>query len=155
MRIAITGGPNTGKTTLAGTMADGVTVVHGDDFIGLGWSQSSQALADEMVRPGPWIAEGVQVPRALRKMLEAEPRTKPCDRLIVLGVPHREQSEGQRRMSLGVDTVLREIWPRLMAMGVECFAYSDSDTARIVWEQAHPLTAAERQAQLVAARDIR
>lgn len=119
MRIAITGGPNTGKTTLAGTMADGVTVVHGDDFIGLGWSQASQALADEMAKPGPWVAEGVQVPRALRKMLEAAPRTKPCDRLIVLTTPHVETSDGQRRMSLGVDTVLREIVPQLRGLNVE------------------------------------
>ncbi len=117
MRIAITGGPQTGKTTLAPTL--GAPVIHGDDYIALGWSQSSQALADEMAKPGPWVAEGVQVPRALRKMLEAAPRVKPIDRLIVLGAPHKDQSEGQRRMALGLDTVLAEVLPQLRALGVE------------------------------------
>lgn len=117
MRIAITGGPQTGKTTLAATL--GAPVIHGDDFIELGWSQSSQALAHAMRTPGPWVAEGVQVPRALRKMLEARPDVKPIDRLIVLGTPRKDQSEGQRRMSLGLDTVLAELLPRLRALGVE------------------------------------
>ncbi|MEK9645516.1 MAG: hypothetical protein VW547_08215 [Alphaproteobacteria bacterium] len=116
-RIAITGGPQTGKTTLAATL--GAPVIHGDDFIELGWSQSSQALAHAMRTPGPWVAEGVQVPRALRKMLEARPDVKPIDRLIVLGTPRKDQSEGQRRMSLGLDTVLSELLPRLRSLGVE------------------------------------
>lgn len=116
-RIAITGGPQTGKTTLAATL--GAPVIHGDDFIELGWSQSSQALAHAMRTPGPWVAEGVQVPRALRKMLEARPDVKPIDRLIVLGTPRKEQSEGQRRMALGLDTVLAEVLPQLQGLGVE------------------------------------
>lgn len=116
-RIAITGGPQTGKTTLAATI--GAPVIHGDDFIELGWSQSSQALAHAMRTPGPWVAEGVQVPRALRKMLEARPDVKPIDRLIVLGTPRKEQSEGQRRMALGLDTVLAEVLPQLQGLGVE------------------------------------
>ena len=116
-RIAITGGPQTGKTTLAATL--GAPVIHGDDFIELGWSQSSQALAHAMRTPGPWVAEGVQVPRALRKMLEARPDVKPIDRLIVLGTPRKDQSEGQRRMSLGLDTVLSELLPRLRSLGGE------------------------------------
>lgn len=128
MRIAITGGPQTGKTTLAVDMvADrkdrgidpDAVLIHGDDFIELGWSQSSQALAHAMRTPGPWVAEGVQVPRALRKMLEARPDVKPIDRLIVLGTPRKDQSEGQRRMSLGLDTVLAELLPRLRGLGVE------------------------------------
>jgi adenylate kinase family enzyme len=128
MRIAITGGPQTGKTTLAVDMvADrkdrgidpDAVLIHGDDFIELGWSQSSQALAHAMRTPGPWVAEGVQVPRALRKMLEARPDVKPIDRLIILGTPRKDQSEGQRRMSLGLDTVLAELLPRLRGLGVE------------------------------------
>ena len=81
MRIAITGGPQTGKTTLAATL--GAPVIHGDDFIELGWSQSSQALAHAMRTRGRGFAEGVQVPRALRKMLEARPAReadRPTDR---------------------------------------------------------------------------
>lgn len=117
MRIAITGGPLTGKTTLAPTL--GSPVIHGDDFMHLGWSQSSQALAHAMRDPGPWVAEGVQVPRALRKMLEARPDVKPCDRLIILTTPYTAQGEGQRRMSLGIDTVLAGVLPLLRGLGVE------------------------------------
>ena len=126
MRIAITGGPQTGKTTLAVDMvADrkdrgidpDAVLIHGDDFIELGWSQSSQALAHAMRAPGPWVAEGVQVPRALRKALD-QGAGRPCDRLLVLERPWLELSPGQRAMAKGVDTVLAEILPELRARGV-------------------------------------
>ena len=52
-------------------------------------------------------------------MLEARPDVKPIDRLIVLGTPRKDQSEGQRRMALGLDTVLSELLPRLRSLGVE------------------------------------
>lgn len=121
MRIAITGGPRTGKTTMAGQIhaETGSPVVHGDDYIGLGWSQCSAAVADEMRKPGPWVAEGVQVPRALRKMIDADPTAKPCDRLLILSVPHCETTRGQDVMAKGVAAVLAEVVPPLLALGVE------------------------------------
>ena len=60
-----------------------------------------------------------RISSSLRKMLEAAPRVKPIDRLIVLGTPRKDQSEGQRRMALGLDTVLAEVLPRLRGLGVE------------------------------------
>jgi hypothetical protein len=73
-RIAITGGPRTGKSTLV-QRVDPTTrpVLHGDDYIHLGWSESSQALCDAAnAIYGPVVIEGVQVPRALRKGMRVD-----------------------------------------------------------------------------------
>ena len=120
-RIAITGAPKAGKTPYANRLGAklGVEVVHTDDYIPMGWSEASLHAADVMAKPSTTLTEGVAVPRALRKMLEARPDVKPIDRLIVLGTPRKDQSEGQRRMSLGLDTVLAELLPRLRGLGVE------------------------------------
>ena len=120
-RIAITGAPKAGKTTYADRLANrlGVAVVHTDDYKDMEWSEQSAHAADVMAKPTTVLTEGTTVPRALRKMLEARPDVKPIDRLIVLGTPRKDQSEGQRRMSLGLDTVLAELLPRLRGLGVE------------------------------------
>ena len=120
-RIAITGSPKAGKTRYSERLGAklGVEVVHTDDYIPMGWSEASLHAADVMGKPSTVVTEGVAVPRALRKMLEARPDVKPIDRLIVLGTPRKDQSEGQRRMSLGLDTVLAELLPRLRGLGVE------------------------------------
>lgn len=86
-RIAIVGGPNTGKTTLAGTLGPYLST---DDVKDMGWSESSAEVAtwlqsDDDVLYGPdLIVEGVAVPRALRKYLDAVPDTAPVDLVIVL-----------------------------------------------------------------------
>lgn len=120
MRICITGGPRTGKTTLAASLGAGVPVTNCDDFISMGWSESSAHASVLMVRPGPWIMEGVQIPRALRKFIEAHPGTRPCDRLIILrNEPFVSLTAGQVAMAKGIDTVLAEILPALQRLGVE------------------------------------
>lgn len=120
-RVCITGGPRTGKTTLAQSLAAPTgRVVHCDCFIGMGWSEASEHVAGLMLAPGPFLVEGVQIPRALRKALAARPDAKPCDRLIVLSnEPHEPWTPGQARMAKGVDTVLAEILPALRRLGVE------------------------------------
>ncbi len=142
-RICITGGPRTGKTTLSHGYplfsSVGVAKVHCDDYITHPdivalpererWSAVSQMIADEDLRiPGPWIIEGVQVPRALRKALAARPDTRPCDRLIILrNEPFEPWTKGQASMAKGLETVLNQIQPgdtmslvdKLRALGVE------------------------------------
>jgi hypothetical protein len=70
-RIAIVGGPKTGKTTLAATVSDR-TVLGTDELIGLEWS----ALSAEVVRRGAeldrFVFEGVRVAHALRKGLTVD-----------------------------------------------------------------------------------
>lgn len=109
IRIVITGGPRTGKTTFAGELAVDI-VRHTDDLIHLGWSEASQAASLWLDEPGPWIIEGVAVSRALRKWRDQHPgEPPPVDRVIYLETPHEPLSRGQQSMASGVRTVHDEI----------------------------------------------
>jgi hypothetical protein len=119
MRIAITGGPRTGKTTLAKTAAGTITVRSTDDVKGLGWSEASASAATWFDAQGSICIEGVAVPRALRKWLAAHPTGKPVDEIYVLTVPLAPQTPGQAAMGKGVMTVLAEITPELRRRGVK------------------------------------
>jgi hypothetical protein len=120
-RILITGGPKTGKTTLSAQLhlLMGAQAAHTDDLIPLGWSAASEETALWMAQPGPWIIEGVAVPRALRKWLAANPTGKPADKVIFLGKPWQELSPGQLAMTKGLVTVWKEVVGELVARGVE------------------------------------
>lgn len=113
MRIAITGGPRTGKTALAGPNARST-----DEAMGLGWSEASEHCASWFDDGGPSVVEGVAVPRALRKWL-ATNTGRPCDEVVVLTEPRVARSNGQITMAKGVETVMREIEPELKRRGVK------------------------------------
>ena len=115
MRLVICGGPKTGKTTLGGPDA-----LHTDDLIAThGWSQDSQHIADDWLeRPGPWTIEGVTAVRGLRKWLRANPEGKPCDKALLLTVPHVELTPKQASMAKGIATVWDEIATDLRSRGV-------------------------------------
>lgn len=123
-RIAITGGPRTGKTTLATKMCSdasrtgGSALRHTDglieQFAHLGkdsWSAASQHVVDEwFTQPGPWIVEGVAVSRALRKWRDQHPgEPPPVDRVVYLTTPREPLSKGQEAMAKGVRKVHDEI----------------------------------------------
>jgi hypothetical protein len=99
-RVAIVGGPKTGKTTLAATVTDR-TVLGTDELIGMDWS----ALSAEVVRRGiglkRFVFEGVRVAHALRKGLVV-------DAVVWLGQPKGELTAGQVAMHKAVRTVLAE-----------------------------------------------
>lgn len=120
-RILITGGPKTGKTTLAKQLAveNAGILLHTDDFIPLGWSTASEETALWMGKYGPFIIEGVAVPRALRKWLASNPTGTPADKVIFLGKPWVALSPGQLAMTKGLVTVWKEIVGELVARGVE------------------------------------
>jgi GTPase SAR1 family protein len=131
-RIVITGGPRTGKTTLANRLADengdptGITVAHTDDLIAqcahLGkdaWSEGSRLASEWLNAPGPWIIEGVALARALRKWREAHPGEPPAvDKVIRLTEPHVALPKGQAAMTKGEETVWREIESWILHAGV-------------------------------------
>lgn len=123
MRILITGGPRTGKTTMAGKLGAelDIPVRHTDDLVGqLSWSEASEEIAKVwLADPRPVIIEGVALPRALRKWLAAHPEGKPADKIIYLSVPHVRLTDGQVAMTKGVATVWREVVPELLRRGVE------------------------------------
>lgn len=117
MRIAIIGGPKTGKTTLAKKIGGARST---DELIHLGWSGASQEASKWFDEPGPWMIEGVALPRALRKWRERNPFQKPpVDKIIYLRKPHQPLLPGQMSMSKGVDTVMKELMPWLRTHGVE------------------------------------
>lgn len=106
-RVAIAGGPRTGKTTLAAAAQSARKclddrVFHGDDLIRLGWSAASETLAYDVNQlDGPLIVEGVQVPRALRKGMS-------IDGVIWMRTPWGEQTREQAAMAKGCETVFNE-----------------------------------------------
>ena len=121
-RIGVVGGSGCGKTHLARQLSAslGAPMFSSDDLIAThDWSGASREIADQWLpRPGPWIQEGIALPRALRKWLASHPEGKPLDTLIVLTKPHRPQTPGQATQAKGHDTVLSEILPELRRRGV-------------------------------------
>jgi hypothetical protein len=105
-RLALCGGPRTGKSTLATMLGrDGRSVLHTDALIGLGWSEASaeaMRLANET--RGRIVIEGVAVPRALRKGLKV-------DLVVWLERAWEPLSPGQASMTKACRTVLDE-WRR-------------------------------------------
>lgn len=90
-----------------------------DDLKDLEWSESSLAASKWFDEPGPWLFEGVVMPRALRKWLAANPEGRPADLIVFINQPVVERSRGQHVMALGCDTVWREIRPELLKRGQE------------------------------------
>lgn len=115
IEVAICGGPNSGKTTLAGEETD---VRHTDDLMHLDWSDASEAASKWFDDPGVRVVEGVATVRALRKWLARNPVGKPCERLIYLRRNHVPLSRGQRSMRKGVASVFAKIRPELSRRGV-------------------------------------
>jgi hypothetical protein len=109
VRVVITGWPTTGKTALANQLGGGRST---DETIPLSWSEASYVVSTWFDAPGPWIIEGMVIPRALRKWKERNPGLPPpVDRMIYLQRPHQRLTPGQMAMGKGLDTVLDEIRP--------------------------------------------
>lgn len=117
-RTVITGGPRTGKTTLAATLPGPVR--HTDDLIGvLDWSDASAEVARWMDEPGPWVIEGVAASRALRKWRDQHPgEPPPVDVVVYMDTPRVERTQRQDAMAKGVASVHEEIVAWLTAHGV-------------------------------------
>lgn len=101
-RIAITGGPRSGKTTLSQRVSDR-RVVHTDDYKDMGWSECSLfvcTLVNSLL--GPLVVEGVAVPRAMRKGMLV-------DAVIWLDAPLVGTSRHHRSMREGIITVMNEV----------------------------------------------
>ena len=114
MRRAVAGFPRTGKTTLGSAWGARST----DDVAGREWSEQSLEVSRWFDEPGPLVIEGMAVPRALRKWLDAHPVGRPVDEVWWLSGPKEKLSEGQERMGKGARTVLDEILPELKRRGV-------------------------------------
>ena len=99
-RVAIVGGPRTGKTWLSASIHDR-EVIHTDKLIHLPWGEVPVTLIATCRKLPRFLIEGVQVARALRAGLVV-------DAVLYLDLPMVEQSKGQASMGKSVDTIFRE-----------------------------------------------
>ena len=116
-RVLITGAPDTGKSNLAKELANNSCPAReADDLIKTHtWSGASQELAEVWFsEPGPWIIEGVQIPRALRKWLKLNPTGCPVETIIWLHTPLKPLEPQQVAMLKGMITVWKEIKTELL-----------------------------------------
>lgn len=110
-KILIIGGPRCGKTTYARKLSksEGLPIVSFDDFMrDHDWSELSDRIADWLSEPGPWIKEGVQGVRGLRKWLRANPHP-PDFEVHVLNDPKIPLSKGQATMHKAHATILKDV----------------------------------------------
>lgn len=126
MRIVITGPPKAGKSALAKILSDVLGFpVHSTDALvheTIEWSQASEAVSHWFDIEGPWIIEGVTVPRALRKwkLQFSGLVERPFDRFVFIRTPKVPlQFPGQRSMAKGVQTVAEELKPWIGEKWVE------------------------------------
>jgi len=100
-RVAVVGGPRTGKSTFARTVRDR-PVISTDDYMDLHWEDVPAKVIEAAGAAGAsFVVEGVQAARALRKGLEV-------DAIIVLTQPKVDLTPGQAAMGRGVMTVFNE-----------------------------------------------
>lgn len=99
-RIAIVGGPKTGKTTLSTSVNDR-PVYHTDESREIPWEDQSQYWVDKIKEPS-FVLEGVQAARALRKGLQV-------DAIVHLEEPHQNLSKGQQSMAKGHEKILSDV----------------------------------------------
>lgn len=150
-RIVILGGPHTGKTTLSRRLEIecGITNVrHSDDIKHLGWSESSLAASEWFNEPGEWIAEGVQMARALRKWLVLNPG-QPLD-IDILTLSNRfdELLRGQESMAKGVFTVFREIESELIERGARIHNLNQPYEAIGLFSSTNPEESGNRRTEV-------
>lgn len=132
-RVIIIGAARTGKSTLSKPYIGRVPVRCGDperdvkdplpgveyapeSYLGQfeereRWSATSQWVADNWLdRPGPWICEGVGMPRALRKYMNQREEPPPCNLVVYVRrppfVPHLR---GQAAQGKGADRVFKAV----------------------------------------------
>jgi adenylate kinase family enzyme len=118
-RILIAGWPRVGKTFLAAQLAasSGARVLHTDDLIAThAWSEASRVASAWLEDPGPWICEGVAIPRAIRKFLERN-ASAPADLLYWSATPREDLTPGQITMGKGCDTVWAAVRDELVRRG--------------------------------------
>ncbi len=108
-KIAIAGGPNTGKTTLGKLLAEqlNLPLISTDDYIKQhGWNGLAKRMAEVGNGLDEFIIEGIRVPWALREGLIV-------DYTIWLSRPHIKQTPKQRSLAKGCRTVYIEWLERL------------------------------------------
>lgn len=102
-RVAIVGGPRTGKTTLSEAVKDR-PVIHTDDWIEEPWEKQPHILIDQTKGLDRYLVEGVQVPRFLRKCAQLK-LPCPVDAVAFLTRTHGTLNARQKGMAKAINTV--------------------------------------------------
>jgi len=102
-KVALTGPPKSGKTTLANEIKDR-PIIHTDDYAHLAWKDQATAPLIKTATLDKFLIEGVQVPRALRKGLEIQI-------VICLGMSLEPLNTYQAGTAKSIRTILAE-WSR-------------------------------------------
>lgn len=119
MRIAICGGPRTGKSTFASKLARELGIelfstgkkalVATDNFIAVGWDNVPTCVMERLVELDDWVLEGTQATRVLRHWYRTAPETLQLDRVYFFDRPWVVRNGGQNAMAKGVATIWREV----------------------------------------------
>lgn len=115
LRLLITGGPRTGKTTLANSMSQ--SVIHTDDFKG-SWEARLIQTMHYFNLDNIYTIEGVTIPAALELWLKIH-QDKPTDKIIFLTNPRIQLSTRQMSMKRGIETIYSRIREELRQRHVE------------------------------------
>lgn len=102
-RVAVAGGPKTGKSTLAAGVTDR-PVIHTDDVKHEQWENVPFVCIARVKDLDSFLIEGVQVPRCLRKGMVV-------DAVIWLSKAKATRTQGQQTMAQAVATVFDD-WRR-------------------------------------------
>jgi hypothetical protein len=114
-RIAVTGGPNSGKTTGVAARVTDRTVIHTDDWKHLGYSPEVPFLIiDACKAHSSFLVEGVQAARALRKGLEV-------DAAVWMLSPLLDLTPEQERQRRGTQTIWADVLANFLPADVKVF----------------------------------
>jgi hypothetical protein len=106
-RIAIAGGPRTGKTTLTNAVKTH-HVVHTDDYMHLAWLDAPEAINDECRFHRRFVVEGVQVARCLRGGKESNRAPLEVDAVLWLDDSVAPMTTNQASMAKGIKTTFAD-----------------------------------------------
>lgn len=122
MRVAITGAPGTGKTTLSSTYraVRPSAICHADDYLERGREAASQVISELFDDPSYDTWEGVHLPFAIRRWLDRHKHdlVRPFDMLIVLTQQRCSVTARQLSVWRMYDNTLQRCIPSLIRRGV-------------------------------------
>lgn len=90
-RIAVTGPPGSGKTTLTEDVDDDRPVIHTDDWKHIPWSYQPHKILKALEGLDSFVVEGIAVPRLLKRDLK-------IDLLIILQEPRVVITDAQEKL---------------------------------------------------------